>query len=456
MYTFTRRILPFIIAMPTKLSRTLVLFFLFSLLPFSSTSCHLVSITETSSTDNGDGTYTYTFDVCVGTEDTYGFYLSFTGANLISYPASVTSTSLGTTMFPSVPPVSGSGTIEYGDWDNGLAPLFSGFSNDCFSMTFVFDGPITDADIDGTQPFYAFGPCAGTTPTTSCFAATYSVQINTDDYGGETSWEITDQITGAVVASGSGYASNSTNTIDVCTPAGCFDFTIFDSFGDGICCTWGTGSYTVTDLSGVGAGTVVASGGSFAASQTTSINCVVLPVEFGDFEVFAHETNVDILWTTNSERESDYFEVERSLDLDTWEVVDVVKGAGNSIEERSYESVDNDPFKGVNYYRIKQVDFDGKVTYTEVKNAFFGMNSALSVSPNPFNTSFSINILSDYHQDATIVLQDLNGNITSRSMVTVGEGLSKIPFGTEHLRKGVYVVTVYMNGTQYNERVVKL
>ena len=135
-------------------------------------ACHQVTITETNAVDNGDGTYTYTFDVCMGTEDTYGFFLDFTGpSNIISYTVSVSSGSTGTTIVGSNPPISGSGDLEYGDWDNNATPLFSGATNDCVSVTVTVDDPITDATIGGTQIDYTSGPCAGTTSdVTSCFA----------------------------------------------------------------------------------------------------------------------------------------------------------------------------------------------------------------------------------------------------------------------------------------------
>jgi hypothetical protein len=93
------------------------------------------------------------------------------------------------------------------------------------------------------------------------------VSINLDNYPEETSWNITNS-SGAVVASGGTYGSlpdGSNVTVNECLTDGCYDFTIFDSFGDGICCGFGLGDYTVT----VG-GAIVASGGSFGSSETTN------------------------------------------------------------------------------------------------------------------------------------------------------------------------------------------
>ncbi len=100
-------------------------------------------------------------------------------------------------------------------------------------------------------------PCTGTEVT---------ITINLDNYPEETSWALTTS-GGATVASGGTYANladGSTFTESVCLPDGCYTFTINDSYGDGICCQYGSGSYSVTDATGT-----LASGASFNSSEST-------------------------------------------------------------------------------------------------------------------------------------------------------------------------------------------
>jgi hypothetical protein len=93
-----------------------------------------------------------------------------------------------------------------------------------------------------------------------------TVTILTDNYPAETTWSVTDGA-GTVVASGGPYETAATEYVEqVCIDAGCYTFTINDSFGDGICCTYGTGVYTLTSN-----GTVLASGGEFASSELTEV-----------------------------------------------------------------------------------------------------------------------------------------------------------------------------------------
>ncbi|WP_046758687.1 S8 family serine peptidase [Kordia jejudonensis] len=97
-----------------------------------------------------------------------------------------------------------------------------------------------------------------------------SLSITFDNYPEETSWQITNS-GGQVVASGGTYASQpdgSTLNVDVgCLDDGCYDFTITDAYGDGICCSYGNGSFTLTNND---TGATLASGGSFTTSDTTN------------------------------------------------------------------------------------------------------------------------------------------------------------------------------------------
>ncbi|KAG1650588.1 Ig-like virion protein [Nymphon striatum] len=118
-----------------------------------------------------------------------------------------------------------------------------------------------DSDGDGIPDFCDTGA--------SCTDVT--VNIVFDDYAREVSWQLND-VNGVPVLSGSGYTDAddfASITENTCLPAGCYDFVINDTYGDGICCRYGEGSYTVTD----GTGSVLASGGNYASSETTNF-CV--------------------------------------------------------------------------------------------------------------------------------------------------------------------------------------
>jgi endonuclease I len=121
---------------------------------------------------------------------------------------------------------------------------------------------------DGSEVVYvdSFLPSSGSTPppNTGCNDHSVSLSLQTDSYGEETSWQITNSQNN-VVESGNGYQANTQYNQEICLAAGDYSFTIFDSYGDGICCNHGNGSYSLTN-----ANTVLASGASFQSSQTTA------------------------------------------------------------------------------------------------------------------------------------------------------------------------------------------
>jgi hypothetical protein len=128
--------------------------------------------------------------------------------------------------------------------------------------------------------------------TTTCTNVTLTLKF--DNYPEETSWNIKNSA-GGIVASGGPYNTSpdgSTITSTTCLPAGCYTYTILDTYGDGICCAFGNGSYSVVNA----AGTTLFSGGTFTSSATHSF-CVGGVTAKGDQAVvygekISHESTI--------------------------------------------------------------------------------------------------------------------------------------------------------------------
>ena len=134
-------------------------------------------------------------------------------------------------------------------------------------------GPVTPATCDdGIQNGDETGvDCGGAdcAPCT-CDGVDVTVTVNFDNYPEETSWEISSGNT--TVFNGGTYPNapdGSTSSFSQCLADGCYTFTMSDSYGDGLCCSYGTGSYTVSDESD----NILASGASFGGSESTDF-CV--------------------------------------------------------------------------------------------------------------------------------------------------------------------------------------
>ncbi len=139
------------------------------------------------------------------------------------------------------------------------------------------------------------------------------------------------------------------------------------------------------------AGTVVSlapmsSFGAFAIVSTSSAN--PLPVELISFNAIANGDHVDLLWSTATEINSDYFTLERTINNLDFEKVKDVKGSGNTTITTNYSFADELPYQGISYYRLKQTDFDGKIFTSDLKKVEFNSNTQQStqVFPNPATT----------------------------------------------------------------------
>jgi len=131
---------------------------------------------------------------------------------------------------------------------------------------------------DGVQNGSETGvDCGGPScPSCPCLGDDVTLTLNFDNYPEETSFILTDS-NGGLVASGGTYASQadgSTLNISICLNDGCYSLDIIDSYGDGMCCGYGQGSYALTSANGV----ILASGGDFASNDVTAFCVSTSPI----------------------------------------------------------------------------------------------------------------------------------------------------------------------------------
>jgi hypothetical protein len=175
-----------------------------------------------------------------------------------------------------------------------------------------------------------------------------------------------------------------------------------------------------------------------------------LPIELINFTATPTSTNVLLNWQTASEINNDYFEIERSVDGENFFAIGKVNGAGNSSQLLNYSNVDNNPFVGVSYYRLKQTDFDGAFSYSEVKQVTFTSSDIVRIFPNPAKNEVFVSF-SDLSVFNEIVITDLTGkiiiieNTTEKSMIS-------IPL--TNLASGVYLVSCKGSGHTITQKLV--
>lgn len=116
----------------------------------------------------------------------------------------------------------------------------------------------------------------------------------------------------------------------------------------------------------IGTNQVWSAGDGTANGPLTYTSGGVLPVKLVSFEANSNGERIDINWATVTEINNNFFTIEKSKDLKNWEVVSNVSGAGNSNTTIEYFEVDYSPYQGVSYYRLKQTDYDGAFSYSNV------------------------------------------------------------------------------------------
>jgi hypothetical protein len=121
--------------------------------------------------------------------------------------------------------------------------------------------------------------------------------------------------------------------------------------------------------------------GAFALGTSTDNN--PLPIELLSFEGEAMGDFVLLNWETASERDNDFFSVQRSGDGVEFASIGTIKGAGTSSELLAYAFHDTSPLNGMVYYRLKQTDFDGKTAYSKVIRIISESSASFVVYPNP-------------------------------------------------------------------------
>jgi hypothetical protein len=152
--------------------------------------------------------------------------------------------------------------------------------------------------------------------------------------------------------------------------------------------------------------------------------------------------------------------IERSLNGLDFEPIETFDGAGNSLTRIDYIAYDNAPVYGTSYYRLKQVDYDGAFSYSEIKPVqFTGSSSfnenAIEVFPNPYSTGELTLILNGVKPNMPVALSinNINGELIYTVELNSPEKqkINLVPMAVNRLSKGIYFVSI----KTMNKRVIK-
>ena len=173
-----------------------------------------------------------------------------------------------------------------------------------------------------------------------------------------------------------------------------------------------------------------------------------LPVELTYFRGQSVKNGHQLLWQTASELNNKGFYTQRSKDGAKWQDLAFESGKGTSLKTHNYEWIDKDPMLGYNYYRLKQVDYDGRFKYSPVILIIEGRNDKILVYPNPTSGDLFYEY-DDFKSLKRIQLYDATGKLLQETTTINGQ------FSIAHLPSGLYWFLIETNNGHFYERIVK-
>jgi hypothetical protein len=181
-----------------------------------------------------------------------------------------------------------------------------------------------------------------------------------------------------------------------------------------------------------------------------SIGLSTLPVLFTKFDAGCTNNGALVSWSTGSESNSNYFELQRSSNGNDWTAVGTVKAAGNSSSGRTYQQLDLDGGKA--YYRIKQVDMEGNFIYTSIIRTNCDRKAIdMVIYPVPARDILNVVIRSDKSLKTRLLLFDGVGKIVRKMDVTLFNGSNTFLFNLEGLASGEYLIRSTAPGVEFNK-----
>ena len=216
--------------------------------------------------------------------------------------------------------------------------------------------------------------------------------------------------------------------------------------------------YSIVDASGYNAAITAPFTEMATAATNTAFRGVALapeplaaPVTLVSFTASLSQGTVNVAWKTNNEENVSEYIIERSTDGRTFSTIIDKKSSTNKMEA-SYFAKDISPIKGINYYRLKVLDNDGKYKYSEVVSVNTVKNSTLSVFPNPVQNNLKVSH-NKAISGATINILTTDGQQVKT--VNVQSGAVQTSIMVNELSRGHYIVVFENNGEKVTSKFIK-
>ncbi len=215
-----------------------------------------------------------------------------------------------------------------------------------------------------------------------------------------------------------------------------------------------TPTITSHGSTGIAAEIDVNSFSEFYAGTDSDDPSAPLPINLVSFNAESEGYQVLLTWETASETNNDFFTIEKSSDGVGFTELGKVSGAGNSSELLSYQYIDQYPFGGKSYYRLKQTDFDGEYSYSEVVVVQNMLDLSLNIYPNPIHDKATVQFNQKIELSSVDVsVVDMTGRLIQSSISKINDSIIDIDLSS--VVPGIYYATIIANGYEKEIKLIK-
>lgn len=176
------------------------------------------------------------------------------------------------------------------------------------------------------------------------------------------------------------------------------------------------------------------------------LTSTALPVELTSFNAHSTGKTIALNWATATEENNEGFEIQKSTDGAAWSVVGFVAGNGNATRSNRYAYIDEAPVTGTNYYRLKQMDYDGAFAYSGIESMEWSGEAAdgLRIYPNPVRDELVVESAA-----GNVVVYDGLGKVVRK----VSIGLSRTSVDVSDLLKGIYLLRLEQTNGSFTTKL---
>ncbi len=286
------------------------------------------------------------------------------------------------------------------------------------------------------------------------FSQTFTVTPPTGPYSGNGSYTIT-PISFTITNTGGSQGGDwtITATISGCPAGNICNFT-------GCTMTVGNGSNATNSCNGSISVTGTANGavsGTYTATRVPALTRtsgfsynVVLPIDLTNFSLNNLDSKINIVWSTASELNNEKFLIERSTDGRAYKTIGEVAGAGTTTEPQEYHFTDETPAPGINYYRLKQMDFDGNFEYSPIESVVFRKEGEITIYPTIVQSELQVELPEKAGETTTLKIFSMQGALLQTQQQ---DGTGKLTITLPELTAGQYMVEV-VNGNLSSRSII--